>query len=216
MVLKIALDTTGCVHFRNPHGAGGLYYVFNAVMTHVACFVAAKLYSAYGLAPDNESRSTTGSNFTAANTTFPANGTAVDYARADFGQIGNFTLVGAIGTLSAVWVIAFVGLLLTMKREYVRTFVSMQTGCAFSRSHFLDHAGDDARRTLVFYTNQGHWRSIRDLVRQWVLSAYATWLLLSPAWLSDALRSLIPDDFLPAPVVQQRNAQTPDGPRRPT
>jgi hypothetical protein len=95
VVLKIALDTTGCVHFRNPHGAGGLYYVFNAVMTHVACFVAAKLYSAYGLAPDNESRSTTGSNFTAANTTFPANGTAVDYARADFGQIGNFTLVGA-------------------------------------------------------------------------------------------------------------------------
>ena len=98
-----------------------------------------------------------------------------------------------------------------MKRKYPGTFVPLQTGCAYSRSHFLDHPGDDARRILIFSTNQWHWRSIRDLVRQWVLGAYTVWLMLSPAWLNNRLRALIPDDFLPAPVVQQLNAQAPGG-----
>jgi hypothetical protein len=39
-----------------------------------------------------------------------------------------------VGTLSAVWPIAFVGSLLTMKREYVGTFMSLQTGCDYSQS----------------------------------------------------------------------------------
>ena len=62
--------------------------------------------------------------------------------------------------------------------------------------------------------HERQWRSIRDLVRQWVLGAYAIWLQLSPAWLNDALRALIPDDYLPAPVVQQLDAQAPGGRRR--
>ncbi len=100
-----------------------------------------------------------------------------------------------------MWVIAFVGLLLTMKREYVGTFVSTQSGGAFSRSHFLDHPGDDARRINIFLSNERHWRSIRDLVRQWVLGAYETWLQLRPVWLTNALRQLIPGDFLPTPAL---------------
>jgi len=123
-------------------------------------------------------------------------------------------LITVIGTLSAVYAIALVGLLLTMKREYVGTFVSTQTGCAYARSFFLDHAGDDARRINIFTTNERQWRSIRDLVRQWVLGAYATWLQLSPVWFTNALRTLIPDDFMPAPVVQQMDAQAPGGRRR--
>jgi hypothetical protein len=61
---------------------------------------------------------------------------------------------------------------------------------------------------------QSGWQSIRELVRQWALGAYATWAQLSPAWLTDALRALIPDDFMPAPVVQQLDAQAPGGRRR--
>jgi hypothetical protein len=105
-------------------------------------------------------------------------------------------------------------LLLTMKREYVGTFVSTQTGCAYTRSYFLDNPGDDARRIHIFFLNERKWRSIRDLVRQWVLGAYATWLQLSPVWFTNALRTLIPDDFMPAPVVQQMDAQAPGGRRR--
>ena len=214
------LDATGWVQLRNPLDAGGAYYCFNALMTHVACFGAAALYSAYStIAANHESHSNTGGNYmdnhATNNTVFlPANDTAAEYPGPSASKIDDVTLFAAIGTLSAVWTIAFVGLLLTMKREYVGSFVSWQTGCAYSRAHFLDHQGNDARRVFIFFINDWHWRSIRDLVRQWVLSAYASWLHLSPAWLCDALRAAIPDDFMPAPVVQELDAQSPGGRRR--
>jgi hypothetical protein len=214
---KVILDSTGLVQMRHPYHAGGFYYCCNAVMTHVACFVAAALYSAYstGIARDHERYGAAGGNYTGANATnatvrHPANGTAADYA----GKIDDFLLLATIGTLSVVWATSFVCLLLTMKREYVGTFVSLQTGCALSRSGFLDNEGDDESRANIFFCNEWHWRTIRDLVRQWVIGAYATWLQLSPAWLNDALRALIPDDFMPAPVVQQLDAQAPGGRRR--
>ena len=215
------LDGTGFVLFRHPFYAGGLYYCFNAMMTHIACFVAAALYSTHytGTALDNESHSATGGNYTASNTVANAsgalrtNGTAADYAGASSNKIDDFTLFATIVTLSTVWAIAAIGLLLTMNREYIGTFVSLQTGCTFTRAHFLDHAGDDARRINIFFSNEPHWRSIRDLVRQWVLGAYATWLLLSPAWLNNAVRAMIPAVFIPARVLQLE-AQAPGGQRR--
>jgi hypothetical protein len=210
---KIVLDGTGYVQFRNPSGAGGLYYCFNAVMTHVSCFVAAALYSTYstGIAPHGERYSGSASNCTGANVTNPtATLLVTDYP----GKIDALTLFTAIATLSTVWAIAFASLILTMNREYIGSFLSLQTGHAFSRSNFLDHAGNDARRAEIFYRNERHWRSIRDLVRAWTLGAYAAWLQLSPVWLTDALRTLIPDDFMPAPVVQQLHAQAPGGRRR--
>ena len=208
---KIVLDSTGFVQFRHPFNAGGFYYCFNAVMTHTGCFVAAALYSVYstGTVPDHGSYSATGNNYTGTNATG-----STDHTKSRSGTIDDFPLFAAIGTLSAVWVIAFVGLLLTMKREYVGTFVSLQTGHAYSRSHFLDHVGYDARRAEIFYCNERHWRSIRNLVRQWVLGAYAMWLQLSPAWLNEALQVHIPDDFMPASVVRDLDAQAPGGRRR--
>jgi len=216
------LDSTGFVQLRNPVYAGGFYYCFNAVMTHIACYVAAGLYSSRytGMASD-QSYSATGGNLTnaatnGANTTvgdttapLPTNGAAADYA-ASSGKTDDFTLFATIMALSAVWVLSFVALMLTIKRQYRGSFVSLQTGGAFSQSHFLDHA----RRAHIFLYNERLWRSIRDLVRQWALGAYTMWLQLRPAWFNDALCALIPDDFMPAPVVQQLDAQAPGGRRQ--
>ena len=222
IIEKIALDFTGFVQLRNPVDAGGWYYSFNAVMTHVACFVSAALYSAYstGVTPATGSYSAVnpGANSTSANATatLAANGAVADnYARAHSTKIiDDITLFVTVITISAVWMFAFVGLLLTMKREYRGTFVSLQTGCAYARGFFMDNMGDDTRRIAIFFFNERQWRSIRGAVRQWVLGAYATWLLLSPSWLNDGLRRLIPDDFMPAPVVLQLDAQSPGGRRR--
>jgi hypothetical protein len=104
---------------------------------------------------------------------------------------------------------------ITIKREYLHTFVSLQTGYAVSQSIFLDSQGNDAKRVNIFYRNERHWQAIRDRVRQWVLSAYAAWQALMPAFFTADLQARIPDDFLPAQVVQDLNAQSRDG-RRPT
>ena len=136
---KVVLDSTGFVHLRHPVFGGGFYYCFNAVMTHVACFVAAVLYSSsysastdphtegYSSANGKAGVNTTNATVANASTPFPANGTATDYGGANSetpGKISDVTLFATILTLSAVWTIAFVALLVTIKREYVATFVS--------------------------------------------------------------------------------------------
>jgi hypothetical protein len=130
-------------------------------------------------------------------------------------KIGDVPLFATVGALAFVWLIAVVGLSLTIKREYLHTFVSLQTGYAATQNIFLDSEGNDAKRIYLFFMNQRHWQAIRDRVRQWVLSAYATWQALMPAFFTTDLQARIPDDFMPAQVVQDLNAQSPDG-RRPT
>ena len=130
-------------------------------------------------------------------------------------KIGDLPLFATVGALAAVWLVAIVGLSLTIKRGYLHTFVSLQTGYAYTQSFFLDNQGDDAKRINIFFMNERHWHAIRDRVRQWVLSVYATWQALMPAFFTTDLQDRIPDDFMPAQVVQDLNAQSPDG-RRPT
>ena len=116
-------------------------------------------------------------------------------------KIGDVPLFATVGALAFVWLIALVGLSLTIKREYLHTFVSLQTGYAVSQSIFLDSQGNDAKRINIFYRNERHWQAIRDHVRQWVLSAYATWQALMPAFFTADLQARIPDDFMPAQAV---------------
>jgi hypothetical protein len=130
-------------------------------------------------------------------------------------KIGDVPLFATVGALAFVWLIALVGLSLTIKREYLHTFVSLQTGYAVSQSIFLDSQGNDAKRVNIFYKNERHWQAIRDRVRQWVLSVYAAWQALMPAFFTADLQARIPDDFMPAQAVRDLNAQSRDG-RRPT
>ena len=130
-------------------------------------------------------------------------------------KIGDLPLFATVGALSLVWLLAVVGLSLTIKRAYLHTLVSLQTGYAFTQSNFLDNQGDDAKRVEIFYKNERHWQAIRDRVRQWVLGVYAAWKALMPFWFTTDLQSRIPDEFMPAQVVHELNAQAPGG-RRPT
>jgi hypothetical protein len=130
-------------------------------------------------------------------------------------KIGDRLLFATVGALAAVWLIAVVGLSFTIKPDYLHTFVSLRTGYADSRSYFLDNQGNDAKRINIFLCNERHWQPIRDRVRQWVLSVYTAWQALMPAFFTADLQARIPDDFMPAQVVQDLNAQSPAG-RRPT
>jgi hypothetical protein len=121
-------------------------------------------------------------------------------------KIGDLPLFATVGALSSVWLITVVGLSLTIKREYLHTFVSLQTGFSYSQSFFLDNQDNDARRVIIFFCNERHWQAIRDRVRQWVLSVYATWQALMPAFFTTDLQARIPDDFMPAQAVQHLDA----------
>jgi hypothetical protein len=130
-------------------------------------------------------------------------------------KIGDFPLFTIVTTLAVALLVAVVGLSLTVKREYLRTFVSFQTGCAYAQSYFLDNEGDDAKLIRIFFCNERQWQAIRNRVREWVLGAYAAWKALMPSWFTTDLQSRIPDEFMPAQDVHDLNAQAPGG-RRPT
>jgi hypothetical protein len=76
-------------------------------------------------------------------------------------------LYGTVGALGAVWLVAFCAFLLIIKREYVHTFVSLQSGSDYIISYFRDNV-DEARRVRMFYSNELLWESIRPAVRTWV------------------------------------------------
>jgi hypothetical protein len=123
------------------------------------------------------------------------------------GKIGLITLVASVGTLLAVWALAALGVWLTMKPEYRRTFWSTQTGCTHSQSMFIDNEANDAKRIRIFSMNERHWRAIRDRVRQWVLAMYAAWQALKPVWFNDAVKAQIPDAFIPTDALRRENAR---------
>jgi hypothetical protein len=130
-------------------------------------------------------------------------------------KIGDLPLFTLVVTLAVALLLAVAGLSLTIKREYLRTFMSLQTGCAYAQSYFLDNEGDDAKRVEIFFFSERQWRAIRDRVREWVLGAYAVWKALMPSWFTTDLQARIPDEFMPAQTVHELNAQVPGG-RRPT
>jgi hypothetical protein len=75
--------------------------------------------------------------------------------------------------LAAVCAVSFGALLLTMERKYMRTFFFFtETGCEFVMNHFLDNAGNDKLRALIFYHNQELWRPIRPQVQTWLRTRF--------------------------------------------
>jgi hypothetical protein len=134
VVVKVLVDFSGCVHFRNPAELGGAYWLFNAVMSQVSCVVSVILYDQYFVGD---------------------------------AKISGPFLYGTVGALGAVWLVAFCAFLLTIKRQYVHTFVSLQSGSDYIISYFRDN-DDEARRIEIFYCNELMWQSIRPAVRTWV------------------------------------------------
>jgi hypothetical protein len=130
-------------------------------------------------------------------------------------KIGDLPLFTIVSTLAVAFVVAVAGLSLTIKREYLRTFVSLRTGCAYTQSYFLDNEGNDAKCVEIFFHNMRQWQAIRIRVREWVLGVYAVWKTLMPSWFTTDLQSRIPDEFMPAQFVHELNVQAPGG-RRPT
>ena len=198
----------GFVHLRNPSDLGGFYSILNGLMSQVSCFVASAIYLAHFSGADGGlSAHVNGTSvepdpaaYPTANNMHPATNctpSSLPY------KMDGTSLFASVGALATLWTIALVCLLLTIKRKYVGTFFSLQTGYAYTQSFFLDHQGNDAKQAYIFWRNERQWRSIRDLVRQWALSLYATWMQLRPSWFTDRLRALIPDDFTPASPVQQ-------------
>jgi hypothetical protein len=215
------------VHCRHPCELGGAYYLLTTIMNQLSVFVAAFIYWHYYIPPTTDIHrgvvSATGTNSSASNLSV-ANLTntsiadiissTANYTLASSTGVGStaskidpITLVASVGTLFGVWAFAALGVWLTMKPEYRRTFWSTKTGYAYSQSYFLDNEGSDGKRIGIFSMNERHWRAIRDRVKQWVIAMYAVWQALKPLWFTNAVKAQIPDAFIPTEALRRENAR---------
>jgi hypothetical protein len=123
------------------------------------------------------------------------------------------TLYAFVSTLTAVSIVSFGVLLLTMERKFVCTFFSTQTGGDYVMSQFLDNDGNNEQRAEVFWYNQELWRPIRPQVQAWLRPRFKTWRRTKPVWFTDALVACIPTDMLPVRDAKRLSAQAPGGRR---
>jgi hypothetical protein len=84
-----------------------------------------------------------------------------------------------------------------MKKEYRKTFVSLESGCEWAQKFFLEGETDKTKSKTV-RLNKKKWESIKEPVKKWVRENWWTRKEEKPGWFTDAWIAKVPDDFIPA------------------
>jgi hypothetical protein len=131
------------------------------------------------------------------------------------GKLPADLVFAVLGVLVLVWAASLTGFLLTIKREYIGTFLSLETGRAYAVRFFNEAEGDDERRIKIFHFSPPLWSEIRGDVKAWtLLSNYERWKAEKPFWFTVGLIQRLPDDFMPPADVLALDAQAPGGKRK--
>ena len=101
-----------------------------------------------------------------------------------------------LATLFLLWTISVALFLSKIKRKYLITFYSSETGYQNAMSYFLDNV-EDRFRIVIFNDSIDLWRSIEPDVRVWVLASWERWELEKPDFFTEAFKAKVPDSFIP-------------------
>jgi hypothetical protein len=180
---KTIADYTGCLQLRASGELGGIYFSWSMLQAVIFSFAAAALYfqekkGAVLAVVSDSSTNSTGAD---------GEGSAA---------LQGYTVWWMVSSTSAMWLLSFVGILVMMKRKYLRTFFSFETGRRWVMSCFLNGDCDESRGS-IFRFNKNIWASIRKEVKAWTLANWWRWKREKPEWLTEALIGKIPDDFIP-------------------
>jgi hypothetical protein len=197
-VIKVIVDWTAVVHFRHPNEVGGAYFTFSLGLTVVMGVVASLQYE-----------KVVDDAISSPNSTF-LNSTFLEYVELgeDNQQLGGeesgleeSTVVTIMVAACAGMVVSYATLLVSVKREYLHTFISTKTGNESSREDFTKNE-DDEQKIRIFEGNRHRWEhKIGAKVKAWINERLPLWLEEPPEWFDDHKRSIIPDDFVTDPEI---------------
>ena len=187
-IAKVTVDWTAVVHFRHPNEVGGAYFTFSLSLTVVMGVVAALQYEKV-----------------VDDVIFSPNSTLIEDVELgeDNQQLGGeesgleeSTVVTIMIVACAGMVVSYTSLLVSMKREYLHTFISTKTGNENAQEMFTKNE-DDEQRFWIFGDNRHRWEhTIGAEVKAWINERLPMWLEEPPEWFNDHKRSIIPDDFV--------------------
>ena len=114
------------------------------------------------------------------------------------------SLMGAMGALSGIWVLAIVGLAFTMERKYLYTLVSLTTASQYVEAIFVDalNKGDDEVAFRIFTYNEKLWTQIRPDVQRWMQQNVDRIADEKPEWLTPGVVRSISPGFLPEDLLR--------------
>jgi hypothetical protein len=112
------------------------------------------------------------------------------------GVVDRTTAWMMVGSLSSAWALNFAAFLLFMKKSYLSTFFSLQTGHAWVKAMFLE-CTDDRQKIRTLRKNKKQWLSIRPDVKAWTLENWERWEEERPEWFNDAWKAGVDDDMIP-------------------
>jgi hypothetical protein len=107
------------------------------------------------------------------------------------------TLYGVLGLLTTLAVASFSLFLLTIKREYIHTFFSTQSGTDQARNNFLN-CKTDAQKCRIFLINTRYWKAVYPQLSEWVFINFERWQVEKEEWFTEDLIARIPDEMIPA------------------
>ena len=172
IITKIISDYTASLQGRNAAELGGAYWTFNTFLGSLFSFSAMGLFLAK--TPREEVEKIT--------------------------SIENAWVGMAV--LNAAWLLTFGVMLRTMKREYRRTFFSLQTGRERTRRVFLENDFDEDRAD-IFKKNRMLWKDLHEVVKKWVKENWWLWKETQPDWFSETLIAQIPEDMIPEESLRE-------------
>ena len=82
---------------------------------------------------------------------------------------------------------------------------SLQTGCDWVQSYFLNEGNSDETRGIILVFNRHLWQSIRPQVSERLKENWPRWVEEKPEWFNQVFISNVDDDLLPPEVLEQQN-----------
>ncbi|GMI48419.1 hypothetical protein TrCOL_g4150 [Triparma columacea] len=199
--IKVIVDWTAVVQFRHPNEVGGAYFTFSLGLTVVMGVVAALQYEKV---VDDVISSP---NSTFLNSTFLEDvelGEDNQIVGGEESGLEESTVVTSMIFVCAGVVVSYVTLLVSVKREYLHTFISTKTSNESMQELFTKNE-EDEKRFWIFSTNRHKWEDkIGAKVKAWINERLPLWLEEPPEWFNDQKRSIIPDDFVTDPEILVR------------
>jgi hypothetical protein len=110
-----------------------------------------------------------------------------------------------LGSLGGAWLVLFVLFLMLMKKEYRKTFWSLETGFEWAQKFFLRGKTDDVKAGVIG-CNRKQWEAIEGDVKAWVLDGWEEWEDTSPEWFTDVFKSSLDDDWLSEAELTRQKA----------
>ena len=180
---KVAADYTGILQLRLAGELGGAYFTANLLGAFVFCFLATWAYFNDSSGSDSSSVQTLASNST-------SNSTSIG------NELKEESVWWFVCSVSVAWLLTFGAILLQMKKEYRKSFFSLETGRDWIVSIFSDENPDEVKQRIMT-KNRNLWKSIENDVKDWVQSNWWKWKDSRPSWFTDAWIARVPVDFIP-------------------